>query len=128
MHVYESLLKKLFYIWICFSFVIFTFLIPPFQKPDEINHFLRATALAKGEIHCINNPSGKPYFLLPHNFYDLPDQMSVNVVKFRYNDKFPLHALVNKQGTDSHTLQVDDLCGLPFIGYLANLPGLLIGI
>ncbi|HSW89014.1 MAG TPA: DUF2142 domain-containing protein [Candidatus Saccharimonadales bacterium] len=124
----EHILTKFLYIWLFFSLVLFTFIIPPFQKPDEINHFLRATTLAKGELHCINSTSGKAYFLIPHNFYDLPDQMSVNVIRFRYTDKFPLHALVNQQSTNNHNVKVADLCGLPFPGYLANLPGIFIGV
>lgn len=125
---YEFLLSKLFYVWLAFLLLIFIFLIPPFQKPDEINHFLRATALAEGEIHCITNDSDKPHFLIPHNFYELSNQMSANVIRFRYNDKFPLHALINKQSTDNHTVKVADLCGLPFPGYLANVSGISIGL
>ncbi len=125
---YEENLKKLFYIWLFSSFIIFTFLIPPFQKPDEINHFLRATALAKGEIFCKRDNTGKMYFLIPFNFYNLPDQMSANILRYKYNEKFPLYELIQQRNKDNHSIKEIGICFLPFTGYLSNVIGISVGL
>ncbi|HSW96504.1 MAG TPA: DUF2142 domain-containing protein [Candidatus Saccharimonadales bacterium] len=124
---HEHILTKFIYIWLFFSLIFFTFIIPPFQKPDEINHFLRATALVKGEFFCKEH-FGNGYFLTPYNFYNLPNQMSANVLKYQYNEKFPLHAISAEQSRDNHLIKVTGLCMLPPIGYLSNAIGISIGL
>jgi uncharacterized membrane protein len=122
------ILNKLLFLWIVILLGIFTFLIPPFQKPDEITHFYRATAFVKGELFCNSNNIDNGYFVIPRNFFELPNDMLANSIKYHYENKFPRGVLTGKQNTDNTDTKISGLCILPFTGYLANAIGIEIGL
>ena len=47
-----SLPKLILYVLIPFQLLIFTFLVPPFQKPDEQPHFEKSLLISKGYLFC----------------------------------------------------------------------------
>jgi uncharacterized membrane protein len=124
----EHLVTKLFYAWLFVALTIFTFIIPPFQKPDEIVHFYRATALVKGELFCKDNDKGKGYFVIPRNFFELPNQMFADTIAHQYNQKFPITAITLKHNTNTDDTKISDICILPFTGYLSNAVGIGVGL
>ena len=115
-----TLAKLILYILVPTQLFIFTFLVPPFQKPDEQTHFEQSLIISKGFLSCqkkSNNmiPLEKKYInfiktpyldLLTHGKGKLP------VVTF-LNDLFS-----NKQDNKKINFNIDHLCSFPIISYL----------
>ncbi|MEI6533039.1 MAG: DUF2142 domain-containing protein [Candidatus Roizmanbacteria bacterium] len=116
---------------IIFSYVIlvgilFTFFVPPFQKPDEVVHFYRTVALSRGQVVCQQH-DGASSFTFPKYIYELPIRLSGDI-KFDYNKKFPQNAFSqNDLQTDIREYVWKDWCGLSFIGYIPNVVGFIMG-
>jgi len=117
-----------FFLWIIVLLVVFIFLIPPFQKPDEVSHFYRATALAKGEIVCQNDKNGQSYFQIPNVFFNFPDKMFAEQIRYQYNVKFSKSAFFAKENDNINNNKVKDICSFPFIGYIPISIGMIIGV
>ena len=124
---YKSI-KKLLLLWVFFLFAVFIFFIPPFQKPDEVAHFYRATALAKGELFCKDNKKGEGYFIIPRNFFAFPEKTLAYSIRYHYENKFPKNVLFGKQDTDNTDTKVKGICSLSFTGYFTNTLGVGIGL
>lgn len=100
--------------------LIFTFLVPPFQKPDEQAHFEQSLIISKGFVSCnkkSNNtiPIEKKYVdfiktpyldLLTHGKGKLPVQI------------FLKGMFSNKQNNQKMNFNIDHLCSFPIISYL----------
>ncbi len=100
--------------------LIFTFLVPPFQKPDEQAHFEQSLIISKGFVSCnkkSNNtiPIEKKYVdfiktpyldLLTHGMGKLP-------VSTFLNDLFS-----KKQNDKKINFNIDHLCSFPIVSYL----------
>ncbi len=112
--------KLILYFLIPFQLFIFTFLVPPFQKPDEQAHFEQSLIISKGFVSC-NKKSGNtipiekkyvdfiktPYLdLLTHGKGKLPVQIFLK-------DLFS-----NKQNSQKINFNIDHLCSFPIISYL----------
>jgi len=116
----ETLTKLILYILIPIQLLIFTFLVPPFQKPDERTHFEQSLIISKGYLSCTkksNNtiPIEKKYIdfiktpyldLLTHGRGKLP-------VSIFLDDLFS-----NKQDNNKINFNIDHLCSFPIISYL----------
>ncbi|MDO9027430.1 MAG: hypothetical protein Q7U68_01005, partial [Candidatus Roizmanbacteria bacterium] len=48
----ETITKIIIYFLIPLQLFIFTFLVPPFQKPDEQPHFEKSLLISKGYLFC----------------------------------------------------------------------------
>ncbi|MEK7522962.1 MAG: hypothetical protein AAB569_05240, partial [Patescibacteria group bacterium] len=48
----QILRKLILYFLIPVQLLIFTFLVPPFQKPDEQAHFEQSLLISKGYLSC----------------------------------------------------------------------------
>lgn len=105
---------------------IFIFIIPPFQKPDEIIHFQRTVSVAHGQLFCNENQN----LLIPAGIAELPSQLSVNDIPFKYNNKFNVFLLRRLDFNISYRqltkLESPLLCSSFFIGYLPNSLGYLL--
>ena len=116
----ETLTKLILYFLIPIQLLIFTFLVPPFQKPDERTHFEQSLIISKGYLSCTkksNNtiPIEKKYIdfiktpyldLLTHGRGKLP-------VSIFLDDLFS-----NKQDNNKINFNIDHLCSFPIVSYL----------
>ena len=82
---------KLEYIFIILSIffgILFAIIVPPFQSPDENNHFLKAYHLSKGEIYAVN--TSKKGYCISDNMYNyitnMQHHMSDYDYRYTYND------------------------------------------
>jgi uncharacterized membrane protein len=71
---------------LCIIFgLAWTFLVPPFQLPDEDAHFFRAWSVSDGKIFTktVKGPDGKPAAgeYLPADMVGLPDSMGAHMVR-----------------------------------------------
>ncbi|MCR4276780.1 MAG: DUF2142 domain-containing protein [Candidatus Roizmanbacteria bacterium] len=116
----RSLNKMILYILIPIQLFIFTFLVPPFQKPDEQAHFEQSLIISKGFVSCdkkSNNtmPIEKKYVdfiktpyldLLTHGKGKLPVQMFLKDLFF------------TKQNNQKINFNINHLCSFPIVSYL----------
>ncbi len=124
-------MKKLVFIFIIINSLIFTFLVPPFQKPDEDAHFYRSVALSRGQFYCWVNNKNEKVVSIPRKFYELPQLFHTEEMKFNSDRKFTLNMSdLNKiQSMDSsEMLEVKvPTCNVSyFIGYIPNTIGFLL--
>ena len=108
--------------------IIFTFAIPPFQKPDETAHFLRSVALSDGQFTC-NYENGKSYFNVPSKYFSYLSEIGEGRIAFHYEEKFFIEDL---KKAESRTYNEEEMveygfCFLPFVGYIPASTGILIG-
>ncbi|HEY7374388.1 MAG TPA: DUF2142 domain-containing protein, partial [Polyangia bacterium] len=111
------------------ALVIFTFLVPPFQKSDEPAHYFRAVSVTNLDFVCSKDARGEYYFAMKRRYATLPDAVHVWDVAFNYNAKFKTEWLradfsdpaLNQQ------MPVYDICNLPPVGYVPNALGILAG-
>lgn len=108
--------------------IIFTFVVPPFQKPDETAHFLRAVALSDGQFTC-NYENHKSYFNIPSKYFSYLSEIGQGRIAFHYEEKFFIEDL---KGAESRIYEEDEMveygfCSLPFVGYIPASIGILIG-
>lgn len=123
-----TLSKLIIYFLIPIQLLIFTFLVPPFQKPDEQTHFEQSLIISKGFLSCQKKSSNTipvenkyisfiktPYLdLLTHGGSKLPIQIFLK-------DLFS-----NKQDNKKINFNIDHLCSFPIISYLPQAFGLTI--
>jgi len=116
----KTLTKLVLYLLIPIQLLIFTFLVPPFQKPDEQTHFEQSLIISKGFLSCqkkSNNtiPIEKKYIsfiktpyldLLTHGETKLP-------VSIFLKDLFS-----NIQDNKKINFNIDHLCSFPIVSYL----------
>lgn len=109
---------------------IFTFLIPPFQKPDEPLHFERAFALAQGQFVCRHDSKHeRGYFNFPQSIQIFPDQMMSQSIIMKTEGKFPIALMKTSYPIDSkYTVDLLYNCTLPFIGYIPQSVGILLSL
>jgi len=108
--------------------IIFTFAVPPFQKPDEIAHFLRSVALSDGQFTC-NYENEKSYFNVPSKYFSYLSEIGEGRIAFHYEEKFFIEDL---KKAESRTYEEDEMveygfCSLPFVGYIPASIGIFIG-
>lgn len=77
--------------------LVFTFAIPPFQKPDENVHFLRAVALSDGQFFCSSDENGNGRFLIHQKYFDYITDVGTHRIAFNYNEKFFLNDIVKAE-------------------------------
>ncbi len=119
----------LFYGYMAVALVIFTFLVPPFQKSDEPSHYYRAVSLTNLDLVCSKDANGQYYFNMKQRYAGLPAEMHVWDVAFQYNKKFDLAWLRTDFSKPffNETVPVYDTCNLPPVGYVPNALGILAG-
>lgn len=107
--------------YIILSLVCFTLLAPPFEKPDEYVHFIRALSVSKGVLFCKkerNNLVGieKKYIDLPKMLIALKDNSGDKLVISKY-----VSAIFKQNGSKNNfNFDLDPLCSFPFISYIPH--------
>jgi uncharacterized membrane protein len=116
----QTLTKLILYLLIPIQLLIFTFLVPPFQKPDEQAHFEQSLIISKGFLSC-GKKSGNTVVL---------EKKYIDFIKTPYLDllthggsKLPVSIFLNelfsdKQDNNKINFNIDHLCSFPIIAYL----------
>lgn len=127
MRLLDISLEKLILSFVIILGLVFVFLVPPFQKPDEDDHFRRAVALSEGQFFCTNS-SNSNYFSIPKSYSDLPIIMETRNIAFQYFVKFPKNLIGNEihQTLDKTPEKILHWCGLPFVGYVPSAVAIFI--
>lgn len=126
----------LYWLTLILLLLIFTFAVPPFQKPDESLHFYRAFSLffnktkAQQEYQEKNRYVNQWYDQLPQSVTDFPDKMLTNTILMRYDLKFPI-SLYKIKYTWIHDNTIaraysNSVFLLPAQSYFVYLPAIII--
>ena len=109
--------------------IIFIFVVPPFQKADEIAHFLRGVGLSNGEIICEEDTKGNYYFNIQKKYFKYMENVGAGRIHFNYNEKFFLNDLKSsEEGYQSEEMTpFYRFCSLPFLAYIPTAISVLIG-
>lgn len=105
---------------------IFSFIIPPFQKPDETVHFKKTVAISYGILSCPKDGQT----LVDKKFVDLIEQQSLQLIIAKKNKKLNLGSWFNqviktKPNNNPRLLNINNSCQLPTISYIPQVTGLL---
>jgi len=111
-------IRIFFFFWII-AVGAFTFLVPPFQKPDEPAHFYRAMTLVNSQFVCSVSPTYR-YFFLSQSVYDFPTQMQTNNIVMRPDVKFPIGLVKHTYPfrSDKSVTDAYRYCQLSFVSYI----------
>lgn len=97
-------LESLFLIISIFFGIILAIIVPPFQSPDENNHFLKAYHLSKGEIYGIN--TSKDGYCISNNMSQFIDDMSSHMGDYDFKYKYFDHHIEQLLGDNYDTCTV----------------------
>lgn len=124
-----SLSKFILYILIPLQLLIFTFLVPPFQKPDEQAHFEKALIISKGYLFCKEKSNNT--VKLEKKYIDFIKSPYLDLLTHGGPSKLPLPVFLkdlssNNQSKTMINFNIDHLCSFPIISYLPQALALLI--
>ena len=84
----KTLTKLILYLLIPIQLFIFTFLVPPFQKPDEQAHFEKSLLISKGYLFCQKKSNNT--VKLEKKYIDLIKSPYLDLLTHGRNTKLPL--------------------------------------
>ena len=121
------MIYRLSFILIFFLLMVFTFLVPPFHKPDEYGHFIRALSVSNGFLFCSKLKNNE--IQLENQFIKLNKSYPLAKITLDKKIKLPfsqyLQAIVNQpKDLKLSKINIDPLCSFPFISYLPQAIGL----
>lgn len=124
----KNWIEAVIFVFIFLLGIIFTFAVPPFQKPDEIAHFFRAVALSDGQFTC-NYENEKYYFNIPSEYFSYPSKVGALRIPFHYEEKFFINDLKKAESKthEENGMTEYGFCSLPFLGYIPASLGILVG-
>jgi len=107
--------------------LIFCFLIPPFQKPDETVHFQKTLFIAQGLFNCSSNSISTN-----KQFVNLVNNKKLQQIIAKKNQKLQSNLYVNQIFSNRFNRQSDKLntayiCSFPLISYFPQAIGLATG-
>ncbi len=116
-----SLSKFILYILIPLQLLIFAFLVPPFQKPDEQPHFEKSLLISKGYLFCqkkFNNT-----VKLEKKYIDFIKSPYLDLLTHGGSSKLPVPMFLrdlfsNNQSDKKIDFNIDHLCSFPLVSYL----------
>jgi len=107
--------------------LIFCFLIPPFQKPDETVHFQKTLFISQGLFNCSGNSiSTNKQFINLVNDKKLQQIIAKKNLKIKFN-LYVNQIFSNKSNRQSDKLNTAYICSFPLISYFPQAVGLSIG-
>ena len=120
---------------IIFSFIflfglIWTFLVPPFQKADESTHYFRAVSVSRGEMTCsmgdVNNA-----LEIPEKYFEFVENTGLGRMAYSYEEKTSINDILNaSREVDYNNKDIQawgGFCSLSIIPYLLFAIPILIG-
>lgn len=122
-------IEKVLFVVVFALGLIWTFLIPPFQKPDENTHYFRAVSIAKGEFVCATGDN-KEAFEIGSKYLEFNNQQKTSQIAFNYEEKTSFSEIFhhnNSSDENNGKFYFMGFCGLePFSYFLFIIP-ILIG-
>ncbi len=123
------------YFWLSAALCLFfVFVVPPFQKPDEVVHYLRTLSVARGNVICAQR-DGIAQNYLPQYQVSFPAEQFVGGIAANQHAKYPWRLFIDSLSADTQlrdTTLVNEpsSCSLPFLPYLPaalviSIPSLL---
>ena len=112
--MFFKIIRYLFWAYLVISLFIYIFYIPPFEKPDENLHFLRAVSVSQGNFICKTDKYNKIINQIPISIYQYVGKNSKNINP----GKSPF--FVDKENINQDMIQEVHSCVLPFFYYLAT--------
>jgi len=125
----KIIIKAIFYVLIPIQLLLFTFLPPPFQKPDEQPHFEKSLLISKGYLFCQKKSNNT--IILEKKYIDFIKSPYLDLLTHGKNTKLPLNVFLkdlfsNNQSGKKIDFNIDHLCSFPIISYLPQTFALLI--
>ena len=125
----EIISKLILFFLIPVQLLIFTFLVPPFQKPDEQAHFEKALIISKGYFFCQKKSNNT--VPLEKKYLDFIKNPYLDLLTHGGSSKLPLAVFLkdlfsNNQLGKKIDFNIDHLCSFPVISYLPQAFALLI--
>jgi uncharacterized membrane protein len=116
----EAIIKLILFFLIPVQLLIFTFLVPPFQKPDEQTHFEQSLIISKGFVSC--NKKSNNTIPVEKKFVDFIKTPYLDLLTHG-KGKLPVSIFLNdlfstKQNDQKINFNIDHLCSFPIISYL----------
>jgi len=114
---------RFLWVYIVILGLVFVFIIPPFQKTDEVSHYYKTVAVATSNFFCQKSTQNQPQNLIPKSLFDLPEKMMVNFINENPQHRFPKGAILPtlKEKYDGRLVSENISCTLPFIFYLPSV-------
>lgn len=110
--------------------LIWTFLVPPFQKADESTHYFRATSVSRGELTC-SMGNVKEALEIRERHFQFAEETGTSRIAFKYEEKADLKNILrvdSRVDDDNPNITLWDYgCFLSFVPYLIFIVPILIG-
>ncbi len=118
--------------------IVWVFLIPPFQSPDEQSHFRRSWSFSEGRVFMEQERDNKGHLVtgayLPGDAAELPERLDMRLVAHRWLVKFKFssfrdYVLSHDFRTGSGERVFKEIGGAPYcpIAYIPQTAGILAG-
>jgi len=125
----EIFSKLILFFLIPVQLLIFTFLVPPFQKPDEQSHFEKALIISRGYLFCKKKSNN--IIKLEKKYIDFIKNPYLDLLTHGGSSKLPLPIFLrslssNNQLSKKIDFNIDHLCSFPIISYLPQAFTLII--
>lgn len=125
----NTVIKFILFFLIPVQLLLFTFLPPPFQKPDEQAHFEKSLLISKGYLFCQKKSNN--IVKLEKKYVDLIKSPYLDLLTHGRNTKLPLPIFFkdlfsNNQLNKKIDFNIDHLCSFPIISYLPQAFALLV--
>ncbi len=124
-----SYFGTVFWGYVGLALLVFTFLVPPFQKNDEPSHYYRAVSITNLDFFCQKDDQGQYYSVMKRKYFDLPYVLGADAIWASLEAKFSPSVLrTDFSGARfQEPLRVYSICNLSPVGYAPNALGLLAG-
>lgn len=110
--------------------LIWTFLVPPFQKADESTHYFRAASVSRGELTC-SMGNVKDALEIRERHFQFAEETGTSRIAYKYEEKADLKNILrvdSRVDDDNPNITLWDYgCNLSFIPYLIFIVPILIG-
>jgi uncharacterized membrane protein len=103
--------------------VVWIFLIPPFQTPDEYNHFYRTYAISEASFCCDSAPDQEMGYELPRSITAAETHLEARDIRYKPDNVQDLNRLIEsfefplRDDTRSY-IEFSNTCNYPPIAYL----------
>jgi len=119
----EQKLVHAIFVWSVITSLVLCFLVPPFQKADEIVHFRKSASIASGTLICKQDDRGVFINPIPKYINTFPKDIGAPDVAFQNKVPIPYTMLAkfsNFASYDQTKVSNPDSCSLPFLPYLPS--------
>jgi uncharacterized membrane protein len=124
-----TLRQALFLAYIGAAMALFVFLVPPFQKSDELNHFWRAVSLTNLDLVCHSDSEGNRFYPMKRKYGEVDGTFHVWEVALNYRSKWnnSWPATDFSDPRFDQEMRIDRPCDFTPLGYPPATAGVLAG-